>query len=115
VLVLIERLVEIPVRIGILIGRTGCPLGRPNRFVTKMGEIAILQIDLTFFDEVALQLWLRLTGEESAAWSLVVTPLDEMDWGVRITEEVRFTRDVLSRCGRNLDRWIRICRIILVI
>ncbi len=90
-LVLIKRFVEIPV--GILVARAGGTLCGPNGFFTEMGKIAILQVDQSFFDVVGNQLWFRLTGEESAARSLVIAPFDEMDRRVRVSQKVWLAGD----------------------
>jgi hypothetical protein len=114
-LILIERLVVIPVRIRILLRCARCTFGCPDCLLTEVSKIAILQVDQTFFDVVALQLWFRLTGEKTAAWSLVVAPLDDMDRSIRVTQGIWLRRDIPGLGRRYLDRRERIRGVFLIV
>lgn len=86
-----------------LIGGTGGRFGRSHRFIAQDREVAILDRDLAAGDVLLDQVWFRLTGELSAEWSLIISPFDETDRGIRVAEETALDRLTQGGCGIGED------------
>src|SRR5918997_141535 len=86
--------------IGALIGRTGGGFGGTHRFRTTKSVVTIFESNDAGLDVLGKELGFHRTGELSAAWSGVVSPLHHGHWGIlRSHDHARDRNLVRHRLG----------------